>query len=82
MTCVAGPGAEDFTQTMLWSGTKVQIVRDGRDHQAAVFASPADSLDWPEPIRHGVLEERAGGEGDLGTVADHGSSLSSHDNLR
>lgn len=53
----AESGAEHLAQLVISCGTKVQIVRDGWDHQAAIHAGATYSLDRPEPVCRGGLQE-------------------------
>jgi hypothetical protein len=66
-----GPGAKEFTETLIRGGTQVQIVRNRRDHQPTVFARLSNPLDGPEPIRYGVPEEWAARDIAVGPITDH-----------
>jgi hypothetical protein len=71
-------GAEDLAQAVFASGAEVQVVRDGRDHETAIHAGAADPLDGPEPVRHGMLEERAAIGYDAAPLRDRGHRILRH----
>lgn len=78
----AESSAEHLAQAVLARGAEVQVVRDGRDHQAAIHAGAAYPLNRPEPVSHGPLQVWTVVVGRTAFLPGHGLNLQHHDGLR
>jgi hypothetical protein len=79
---VAGTSAKHLAEGMVARGAQLEVVRDRRNHEAAVQSAAANAFHWPEPLRQGGLEEWASGTTRIVLVWDHGAGLVHNQTLR